>query len=303
MDREASEEYALPTVGPLCLTPKEGFNHEHPCLNDPHKKFVPKGIRRMKTTTPASIMICTCLTLHAIAATIPMGTAHSYAVLGSTTVTNTGLTQLDGDLGVYSGTAISGFFGTIENEGPGTFTGLSHQGDAVAQQAQADALTAFNQLSNLEFTQNLTGQDLGGLELAPGVYRFDTTAQLTGTLTLDGGGLYVFQIGSTLTTAANASITFLNGANPFTDIFWKIGSSSTFGADTLFGGTVIADQSQTLGNGTQVDGRILALNGAVTLDNNIITVPEISSLWMMSLAGIGALLTLSAKRSARQGLA
>lgn len=235
-----------------------------------------------------------------MAATIPMGAAGSYAVLGSTTVTNTGATHLNGDLGVYAGTAISGFFGTTENEGPGTFTGAAHQGDSVALQAQADALTAFHQLSAFDLTQNLTGQDLGGLTLAPGVYRFDTSAQLTGALTLDGEGLYVFQIGSTLTTAANASITFLNNANPLTEVFWKVGSSSTFGTDTDFGGTVIADQSQTLGGGTVVDGRILSLNGAVTLENNIVGIPESSTLWMMTLAGTGSLLVLSLRRSARK---
>lgn len=253
----------------------------------------------MKILSSVWWMFCASLALPSLAATIPMGTAHAYAVLGSTTVTNTGSTHLEGDLGVYPGTAITGFFGTTENEGPGTFSGVAHQGNASAQQAQADALTAFNQLSDLDFTQDLTGQNLGGLTLAPGVYRFDSSAELTGALTLDGQGLYVFQIGSTLTTAANASITFLNNANPFTDVFWKIGSSSTFGADTLFGGTVIADQGQTLGTGTRVDGRILALNGAVSLDNNIITVPEPSSFWMMTLAGIGCLL-LSVRRDSRK---
>ena len=207
-------------------------------------------------------------------------------MLGGSTVTNTGPTLLVGDLGVYPGTAITGFFGTIENDGPGTFTGSSHQADATAQQAKADALAAYNSLVGMAFTQDLTGQNLGGLTLSPGVYTFDTSAQLTGILTLDGLGDCVFKIGSTLTTASNASISFINGANPFNDVFWQVGSSATLGTGTAFGGTIIANMDNTLTTGASVDGRVISLNGAVTLDNNSIVVPEPATLLLVGLGGL-----------------
>lgn len=200
-------------------------------------------------------------------------------------MTNTGASFLQGALGVYPGTAITGFFGTIENDGPGTFTATSHQGDAVALQAQADALASYNALVNLGLTQDLTGQDLGGLTLTPGIYNFDNSAQLTGLLTLDGAGDYVFQIGTTLTSASLASIAFINGADPYNDVFWQVGTSATLGTGTTFGGNIIADQSNTLTNGASVVGRVIALNGAVTLENNLI-IPEPTTLSMLALCSV-----------------
>jgi hypothetical protein len=220
---------------------------------------------------------------------VDLGSAGGFAVLGASTVTNTGPTSLSGGLGVSPGTAITGFFGTVENDGPGVFQGAAHQGNAFAQEAQADALSAYNLLVALPVTQTLTGQGLGGLTLVPGVYKFDTSAQLTGFLVLDGIGDYVFQIGTTLTTASSSRVEFINGADPFNHVFWLVGSSATLGSGTDFGGTIIADQSVDLITGASVDGRVIALNAAVTLDNNAISIPEPA--WLVSFAACGLAMT------------
>jgi len=196
-----------------------------------------------------------------------LGTASSFAVLGASTVTNTGLTLITGDVGVSPGTAITGFYP------PGTATGTIYYGGPVAAQAQAEALLAYNDLTGLACDSNLTGQDLGTLTLAPGVYCFNSSAQLTGTLNLVGSGPWIFQIGSTLTTASNSSV-LVNGAPDCngTDVYWLIGSSATLGTATQFVGTIIAWTSITVTTNVNVSGSVIALNGAVTLDTNTIGV-------------------------------
>lgn len=197
-----------------------------------------------------------------------LGTAQSFGVLAGSTVTNTGLTSVSGSVGVWPGTAITGF-------PPGVVTnGTFHAGNAVAQQAQVDTLTAYNALASMAPSANLTGTDLGGLVLTPGVYFFSSSAFLTGTLILDAQGdpdaLFVFQMGSTLISASNSSVLTINGADDC-NVYWQVGSSATLGTDSAFQGNILANASITMNTrASLIGGRALAMNGAVTLDSNII---------------------------------
>jgi uncharacterized protein (TIGR03437 family) len=200
-----------------------------------------------------------------------LGTASTYAVLANSTVTNTGSSVISGNVGVSPGAAVTGF-------PPGTVALPSaiHLADGLAGTAQGDVTIAYDYLARLAVPADLTGQDLGGLTLTPGVYKFDTSAQLTGPLTLDAEGssnaVWVFQIGSTLTTASDSSVQLTNGAQP-DNVFWQVGSSATLGTYSVFMGNILASSSITLTTGATMTGRALALNGAVTLDTNTITAP------------------------------
>lgn len=199
---------------------------------------------------------------------VDLGSAATFGVLGASTVTNTGFTVITGNLGVSPGTAITGF-------PPGIVTGGQFSdSDPAAIAAQSDAHAAYNTAAGLPLTQVLTGQDLGGLTLGPGVYFFASSAQLTGTLTLDAQGnpnaMFVFQIGSTLTTATGSAVVMINGGVPH-NVFWQVGSSATLGTGTAFQGNIIAQISVTATTGASVLGSLIALTGAVTLDDNLIT--------------------------------
>ena len=193
----------------------------------------------------------------------------SFAVLAGSTVTNTNVTVIDGNVGVSPGGAITGFPPGIVNA-PYSI----HASDAVAAAAQSQLTTAYNVLASRQTTADLTGQDLGGMTLVAGVYNFNTSAQLTGVLTLDAQGdpnaVFVFNIGSTLTTAAASEVLLINGATAG-NVFYRVGSSATLLAASIFKGKIIALTSITLVSGASINcGAALARNGAVTLDNNVI---------------------------------
>jgi type VI secretion system secreted protein VgrG len=203
-----------------------------------------------------------------------LGNAQSFAVLGASSVTNTGATTLGGDLGVFPGSSITGA-GTI------TVAGATHQTDGVAQGAQASASTAYDILAALGVTRNISGTDLGGQTFTPGVYRFDSSAQLTGDLTIDFAGAVnsdvVFQIGSTLTTAGASHVSIRNaGAND--GVFFQIGSSATLGASSAFAGNILAHDNISFGSAASIAcGRAIALHAGVQMIGDSISAQCASS--------------------------
>jgi uncharacterized protein with beta-barrel porin domain len=195
----------------------------------------------------------------------------SFAILGGSTITNTGPSVITGNVGLSPGTAITGFPPGIVVPPSAIFAT-----DATAIQAQIDLFNLYNNLSAMPTTHDLTGQNLGGLTLTPGVYSFSSSAQLTGNLTLNGLGnpnaTFIFNIGSTLTTASASSVTLINGAQG-SNVFFRVGSSATLGTTTAFEGEIVALTSITLDTGADITcGAALAHNGAVTLDDNTISV-------------------------------
>jgi ice-binding like protein len=150
-------------------------------------------------------------------------------------------------------------------------TGTLHPGDPVALQAQTDLTTAYNACAGATGAVSLTGQDLGGRTVTPGVYSFAASAPLNGILTLDAQGdpnaVFIFQIGSTLLAAINSSVRLINGARD-ANVFWQVGSSATLAAGVVFRGNIMAYASITLSQGTRVFGRALARTGAVTMDTS-----------------------------------
>jgi len=206
----------------------------------------------------------------AFAATQPrLGTALNYAVLAATTITNTGPTVITGNLGISPGNAskVTGF-------PPGVVTGTQDAADAAAVQAKIDLTTAYTDAATAPSTSDKSGVDLCGLNLVPGVYTFNSSAQLNGPLTLTGNGVFIFQIGSTLTTGSSSSVLLRNGAQACA-VFWQVGSSATLGSATHFQGNLMALDSITMVTGANIlTGRALARNGALTLDTNQITPPS-----------------------------
>jgi type VI secretion system secreted protein VgrG len=213
-----------------------------------------------------------------VSATPILGSAQSFAVLGHETVTNghsapNPTTQIYGNLGVTPKTSVTGFYpdGTVSG-------GTIHINDGVAQLALADATTAYNTLAGLPFVYNYTGFVLGSAgytTLTPGVYHFDSSAQLTGALTLDfeneSNKDFIFQIGSTLTTASSSSVNVING-NSTDGVYWQVVSSATLGSDTTFEGNILALASVSLDPRAQIlCGRAIALTGAVSLIDNLIS--------------------------------
>lgn len=213
----------------------------------------------------------------AMAATAPsLGNASSFAVLAGTSVSNTGATTVNGDLGVSPGS-------TITNVGTLTVSGTTHQADTAAANAQADTVTAYNALTAQSCDVGPLGvTDLAGATLVPGVYCYSSTLSNSGVLTLDaqgnGNAVWVFKMGSTLTTISGSTIVLINGGHS-SNVFWQVGSSATLGTYTTLAGNILALTSITLNTGAVVDGSILAINGTVTLDSNSVLLSTIITVY------------------------
>ena len=194
-----------------------------------------------------------------------LGAAAPFAILAGSTVTNAGATTVTGSIGVNPGSAIAGSpINLIDGE--------LHAADAVGLVAKNAIITTYNNLMNHIGSIDLTGKDLGGLTLAPGVYKFNVTSALTiGTLTLDGQGnpdaQWIFQIGSTLYTGINTAVKMINGGSAL-NVYWQVGSSATISDKTKMCGNIIAYASITLGDLVELKGRAIAQVGAVTLVAN-----------------------------------
>ena len=223
------------------------------------------GCKKDKTT-PGNPVVIPVQTI--VMPSVALAGAANFAVLAGSSVTNTGATNITGDLGLSPGTSIGGF-------PPGILTGVQHINDNIASQAKLDATAAYNDLAGRTSTDIVTlSGNIGGLTLTPGLYKSTSSlAVSSGDVTFDAKGnasaVFIIQIASSLTTTSGRKV-ILSGGATAANIFWQVGSSATFGTTSVFKGTVIALQSITFNTGATLDGRALARNGGVTMAGNTI---------------------------------
>ena len=214
---------------------------------------------------------------------VDLNSAWSFAVIAGSTITVAGPTNstvITGDIGTYPGTSITGLENVILN-------GVNHGSNSITQQAQIDLQDAYDDAATRPNTTLFPAiHDIGGLTLLPGVYKAPSSLAITGVLTLDAAGdanaVWIFQMVSTLTTAMGSNVILINGAQT-ENIFWQVGSSATLGVNSNFQGSILASESITLTTDAVITGRALALNAAVTMDNNIVTIPETNSVTLIAL--------------------
>ncbi|NNM85477.1 MAG: DUF3494 domain-containing protein [Phycisphaerales bacterium] len=223
------------------------------------------------------MLVVSPLGIRTLASQVPieLDSASKFAVLGGTGVASTGDTAVHGgDVGTSHGEAITGF-------PPGMVIPPfeSRVGDAATKQAHVDLVAAYNAATRMKPTHDLSGQNLGGLTLLPGVYYFSAAAELTGTLTLNGQNdpkaQFVFQVGTTLATAEASAVISINGASSSgagSSIFWLVAESAVLGADSAFEGNILVQKDITINTDASIrDGCVLACAGAVNLNSNKIT--------------------------------
>jgi len=199
-------------------------------------------------------------------AMVKLGAARRYSVLAGSTVTSTGFSVV-GNLGLSPGSAVTGF-------PPGKMNGNAHIGDTSSVNAQLALTVAFNDAAGRSVGAIDVAGNLGGLTLTPGLYKSTSSLEISsGDLTLDArgnpGAVFIFQMASTLTTTSGRQVILKGGARA-NHIFWQVGTSATLGTNSVFKGTIMADQSIALETGARLTGRALARVGAVTMDDNTI---------------------------------
>ncbi len=227
---------------------------------------------------------------------VDLGSAADFAVLagaGITIAAPVNSTVINGDIGTYATTSITGLENLILH-------GVNHAGDGTTQQAKIDLGNAYNDAAGrqADVTFPLI-HDVGGLSLFSGVYNAPSSLSINGVLTLDGGGdsnaVWIFQMGSTLITGTDSRVNLINGAQA-SNVFWQVGSSATLGVVSQFAGSILAQESITLNTGADLVGQALARVGEVTLDNNNITIPETGSSVLCALGLSLAVLNRRRKR-------
>jgi len=252
--------------------PLDSSNPDEPATTSPRRR--PLGARRFTLALlPIGVALSLSIAGNALAAapTVGLGSAASFSVLAGSTVTNTGPTTMFGDLGLSPGSSVTGEPHVL---------GATHVDDAVAISAKNALTTAYNDAASRP-SNGSAGTDLAGQTFTPGVRTASSSLLLSsGSVTLDAQGnpnaVFIFQIGSTLTTGSNTSVSLINGAQAC-NVFWQVGSSATFGTGTHFVGTVMAAATITASTAATIHGRLLASTAAVNLDTNTITTSNCAS--------------------------
>src|SRR5207249_3158364 len=236
------------------------------CIGDNAAQDGMNGTKRILTgLTLAVVLMLLPHDATAGQAPVPLGSATTFGVLASSTVTSTGDTTVNGDLGVSPGTAVTG---TMK------VTGMIHAGDPTAAQAQGDLTTAYNDAAGRAVGAIAVAGNLGGLTLTPGLYKSTSSLEISsGDLTLDAQGdataVFIFQMASTFITTVGRQV-ILSGGAKAANIYWQVGSSATLGSISVVKGNILALASITLQTGATLEGRALARTGAVTLDSNTV---------------------------------